>query len=255
MNYDKLLADIRLDLDSPDDIQPSDDQIMLAVADIAQLLDVKAQNTGEGWSVTYQDLHVSANNAVYALQWANFGKPVRVHTIDSSNRNHVTRKIDVIDRQDIENYYSGSAQPLGGEKHNAAAVVVYWENGAPQAEFIPQPGQSAAYRFWFETGEIPEPSLGGSIPVQSPFHRYVRIRAAIQLLGKCRWSRILGEKAADMEPERVIKLSSAHSERIRADLVPTEMEFRKAYEDYIASAHQSGSSYGVPYGGWMEDYY
>jgi hypothetical protein len=257
VNYDRLIADIKLDLDHPDDNQPSDDAIMLAIADIAQLLDVKAQNTGEGWSVTYQDLTVgpNVNPAVYALQWANFGKPVRIHTIDPSNPLHWSRKIQIIDRQDIENAYDGPVAPPGGEKHNASAVVIYWENGAPMAEFIPVPNQNAQYRFWFETGEIAEPAIGGGIPVQGPFHRYVRIRAALQLLGKCYWSRLLGPMAAAMDPERIMKVMSAHAERLRGDLMPTEAEFRRAYEDYIATAHQSGSGYGNPYGGWADDCY
>ena len=56
-----------------------------------------------------------------------------------------------------------------------------------------------------------------------------------------------------MDPEKVMNIISAHAERQRADLVPTETEYRKAYEDYIASSQQSGSGYGTPYGGWADD--
>lgn len=261
MNYDRLIADIRLDLDSPDQHQPSDDAVMLAVADISQLLDVKAQNTGEGWSVAYQDLPVSAGQPIYALSFPDFGKPVRIHTIEPGNRQYWTRKVEIVDRQDVENYYDGPVggpvDPYGGgagaERWKAACAVVYWTTGQPSIEFIPVPNTSCQYRIWYETGEIPEPSPGGSVPVQLPFHRYVRVRAALALLGKCHWSKLLGENAARMDPEKVMKMMADHAERQRGDLVPVEIEYRKAYEDYIATSQQSGTGYGNPYGGWSED--
>jgi len=257
MNYDRLIADIRLDLDSPDQHQPSDDAIMLAVADISQLLDVKAQNTGEGWSVQYQDLSVGPGNSIYPLAFPSFGKPVRIHSIEPGNRLHWTRKVDIISRQDIENYYEGPTGPFSGggnDRWNTACVVASWTNSQPFLEFIPEPNTAVQWRVWYETGAIPEPALGGQIPVQDPFHRYVRLRASISLLGKCHWSKFLGDNAAKMDPEKVMKMMRDHAGRLRDDLTPSVAEYAAAYEEYIATAWQPGVSGGVPYGEWSEDW-
>jgi hypothetical protein len=36
-------------------------------------------------------------------------------------------------------------------------------------------------------------------------------------------------------------------------LLKQEIEYRKEYEEWIATSHQSGTSEPNPYGGWSED--
>jgi hypothetical protein len=254
LNYDRLLSEIRDDLDQPDMSAPSDDAIMRAIGDVSQLMHLQAQNTGEAWSHTYVDLTVSANQPYYALNEDRYGKPVRVYTVDPTDVNHISRKVDLVDRQDIEGYYSGRTVAVDGRKHSAVAMVPYFTDGQAMYEVIPTPAQSATYRIWYETGDIPEPTRGGTIPTQSPFHRYVRVKAATLLLGKCSWSRILGTKANELPPGDVLKLQAAQADRLRPGLVALTAEYEREYKEYIANIQQSGTQevfgYGDHMGGW-----
>lgn len=254
LNYDRLLSEIRDDLDTPDERSPADDTILRAIGDVSQLLDLQAQNTGEGWSVAFFDLIVNANQPLYPFNEAQYGKPVRVYTIDTGDRAHFSRKIELVERQNIENYFNGRQVATAAEKHSAVCMVPYWSNGQASIEVIPTPSQSATYRIWYETGEIAEPTKGGTIPVQSPFHRYVRIKAASKLLGKCFWSKLLGSEPDKINPVDRIKLQQMHAERIRPDLVALEIEYAREYREYIANMIQSGTGEAVPYGGWTEEW-
>jgi hypothetical protein len=256
LNYDRLIAEVRMDLNQPDDFAPSDDLILQKAGDVAQNRHLEQQNTGVGWSIGSKDIQTQPGQPSYSIGLDSlFGKPTRVHTIDPSNRFHVSRKIDFAERQDQDVLYQGpELSIIGSSYHTAACVIFEWQNGQARASFLPTPNGVASYRIWYETGELPEPTLGALIPVSSPFHRYLRISTSIACMGHCHWSRLLGPNAAKMEPERVMTIMERAAGRLEPGLFKQEAEFREIFEDYIQTAWQTGTGQPHGYADWSEDW-
>ena len=254
--FDRLIAEVRVDLHEPDINSPTDDNILQKAGDVVQLRHNEQNNTGVGWSVRSRDITTQPGQASYVMAENEvFGKPQRIHTVDPNNQFHVTGKIPIVERQDIEQYYDGSIRArLGSGYHTASCAVVYWQFGVPYVEFIPVPNGNATYRIWYETGEINEPNLGDNLPITSPFHRYVRVSTALACLAYCRWSRLLGEKPDAIEPERVLKIMQAYQAQLSPGLMKQELEYRAAFRDYIATAWQTGTGEPNPYGGGLDDF-
>lgn len=263
-DYDRIINDCRMvDLDHPDITAPNDDALFGKATDIAQLRHNQAQNSAVGWSVQHFELTTSPGKAEYLIpQGEAFGKPVRVHTIFPQERYHITRKIPVVDIQDVdEYYYLGPEQaPLTGtgggtNRHSAVAFQIYWKFGQPYFRIVPIPNETSQYRVWFETGVIPEPALADNLPVPDSYHRYLRISTSIAILSQCQWTRLLGDDPTRIEPERAMRIMILRRRDLLDGLLKQEIEFRKEYEDHIATSHQAGTGEGNPYGVWAEDYY
>jgi len=254
LDYDRLIAEVRLDLDQPDAHAPGMDLILQKAGDVAQLRHSEQQNTGAGWSLRSYDITTQPGQPSYSLGGPEYGKPVRVHTIDPNNSFHATRKLDMTNRQDVDQLWRGETRArAGGAAHTAVAAIPYWEYNQPKLELVPIPNGNARYRIWFETGEIPEPRLGDTLPVNSPFHRYLRISAAIACLRYCWWSRLLGTEAAGVNPLDAMKAMQAYQAQIEDGLLKQEAEFRRAFEDYITTAFQAGTGEPNGYGDWVGD--
>jgi hypothetical protein len=256
INYDRLIAEVRMDLNQPDDNQPSDDLILQKAGDVVQNRHLDQQNTGVGWSIGSKDITTQPGQPSYSLGLdAQFGKPTRVHTIDLANRYHTNRKIDFIERQDQDMLYQGpETAVVGSGYHTAACVIFEWQNGQARMNIVPTPNGIATYRVWYETGELPEPTLGSLIPVASPFHRFFRISTSIACLGYCNWARLLGLNATKMDPERVMAIMERQAGRIEPGLLKQEVEFRETFEEYIQTAWQTGTGQPHGYGDWAEDW-
>lgn len=256
LNFDRLVAEVRTDLAEPDINSPTDDRILQAAGDVVQLRHNEASNSGVGWSVRSRDITTQPGQPSYLMAENEvFGKPQRIHTIDPQDPFHCTRKIDIIERQDIEERYQGPIQSrLGSSFHTAAAAVVYWEFGVPYIEFVPTPNGQATYRVWFETGEITEPNLGDNLPIAAPFHRYIRVSTALACLRYARWSRLLGDKPDKIDPISAMKIMQMQRAEIEPGLLRQELEYREAFRDYIATAWQTGTGNPSPYGGDQDDF-
>ncbi len=256
LNFDRLIAEVRTDLFEPDINSPTDDLILQKAGDIVQLRGNEQSNTGVGWSVRSRDITTQPGQASYLMTENQiFGKPQRIHTIKPNDPFHVSDKIPIVERQDIEQFYEGPGKSrLGSNYHTAACAVVYWEFNAPYIEFIPTPNGSATYRIWYETGEINEPNLGDNLPSTPPFQRYIRVSTALACLPYARWSRLLGDNPDKTDPMQAMKIMQAYQLQLQSGLMKQEVEFRKAWTDYIATGWQTGTGQPQPYGGYSDDF-
>ena len=257
INFDRLIGEVRTDLLNPDDYGPSDDFILQKAGDVIQNRHMEQQNTGVGWSMGSYDIRTQAGLPSYTVGLdAQFGKPVRIHTIDPSDPYHVTRKVDIVDRQQVDNYYQGSDRAfVGAEHHTAVLAVVEWQAGQPRITFIPTPNGAASYRVWYDVGEVADPTLGAILPVSPPLHRYIRISTSSACVPAASWQRLLGSNAAKMEPERKMALMERQQGVIMGGLVRQEAQFAAAYEDYIQTSFQPGTGSPHGYADYAEDGY
>lgn len=209
IDYDRLIGEVRVDLDQPDPHSPTDDLIMQKAGDEAQLLMNEMGNAPPAWSQRYLDLSVSINQSQYLLSAEHaFGKPVRVHTIDPTDRYHVTRKINLCDRQNIDEFYRGQQTAVYG-KHTAEVMVFWEEPGAHMVEVLPTPAMSCQYRIWYNLGAIDDPRRATDAPVPPEYWRYLRIKTSLSALPYCEWTerdamarvKILGESLLKKELE------------------------------------------------------
>lgn len=249
--YDDVLPQIREDCRNPEIFAPSDDLIMQRIGDIAQLLHTESQNTSVNWDLAYHDLKVKANQGEYELPVGDsYGKAVRIHTIDSGDKYHVSRKVEMAERQRIETAYRGPQTAASGAMHSAEVAVLYWKFGVPFLEIIPKPAQAATYRVWFETGEVPEPRLGDRpIPGLPSFHRYVRVYGSALVLPYCEWTDMVEPGWTKDQKEEAFR-----SRRIElaAAFTPLLDRWTPAWREYIRTERQTGSGRSVGYADYYE---
>jgi len=262
-DFDRIITDCRaIDLDNPDFSAPNDDAIFGKAVDVAQLRHNQAQNSAVAWSIRWFDLKTSPGKAEYPIALGEaFGKPIRIHTVDPADRHHCTRKIPIVEIQEIDEYYRGPAQsPVGGQnRHSAVAFQIYCKFGQPFLKPEPIPNDTSTYRVWLETGEIPEPALDSNLPVPGAFHRYLRISTSLAIISQCWWSRLLGDNPNALRPQDAALMMAAQRATLLGDprthgLLKQEADFKEEYEDWIATSHQSGTGESNPYGGWSEDW-
>lgn len=244
-----------MDLDNPDPSSPNDDLIFLKAADVAQLRHNDAQNSPVSWSLRYWDLQATANKDEYLIpDGEQFGKPARIHTIDLNDRYHVTRKIEVSEIQNVDEFYQGpTTAGYSGNLHSAEVFLFYYKFNVPYLKIVPTPSGSSRYRVWFETGELPEAALGSNLPAPGAFHRYFRISTAVACLGYCYWSRLLGDKPEKIEPEKILQIMRSYQKQLTDGLLKQEVEFARSYDDYIETQQQSGTGQPNGYGDWAGD--
>lgn len=236
--YDQAIADIRLALQNPDNSAPTDDLIMQKLADVCQLLHVQLNNTGTGWSNRPTEISLGANEREYTLNAGQtFGKPVRLHTYDPANPRIETRKIELIDRRDME-AFRGT---------DSAIYYIDAETRQPKLEFLQLWPEARTLRIWWESGEIKDPNLGDLLPVNSPFHRYAVIKAAIATIGACEWA-MLAQKLTPAEAEKAFE---ARRSALEKRLIRQETEFAEAWNSYIWNNRESGTGY-IP--GYADDF-
>ena len=243
-----------MDLDNPDLSSPNDDLIFLKAADVAQLRHNDAQNSPVAWSLRYWDIQTSANKAEYLIpDGEQFGKPARIHTIDVNDRYHETRKIDVTEIQNVDEFYQGPETAVSSALHTAQVALFYYRNSSPYLRLVPTPNGSARYRVWHEIGELPEAGLGSYLPAPAAFHRYFRISTSVACLGYCHWSRLLGDQPEKIEPEKVLQIMRTYQKTLADGLLKQEVEFARSYDDYIETRQQSGTGQANGYGDWAGD--
>jgi len=248
--YDKLIAEIRLDLGQPETHAPGDDLICQRIADAAQILRLQQMASPVQWSAYYYDIQARANTARYSIVPSpqaetlyDLSKPVRIHTIDAADRLHVNRQIRICERQHVGEHYDGPAIAQDGtDKHSAAVMVVDWQDDIPYVEIVPTPREAATYRLWYESGGIPDPTQTSErVPVLAEFYRYLRYKAAFLLLPYAEWNHMDAEKWAARRVE------------LTGGFVPAIQEFEAVWQRYIRTSRQAGSGRANVYAEWYDD--
>jgi hypothetical protein len=254
-DYDRLFGEVRLDCNEPEGHAPNDDLIMQKAGDVAQLLVTELSNAPPGWSQRFHDLEVQPNQAIYQIPVEPFSKPVRVHTIDPDDIFHVTRKIEWCERQNVDEFYRGPTTAIAGwPKHTAMLIVLWWDQQTPpaplptvpdrlvaQVEIVPVPTEIAKYRFWYNTGVIPEPSKNTVAPIPAEWYRYWRVETSLLTLRYCHW------KGRDQEARKgeialIEPVLNRQSER-----------FRDSWEQFKLTNRVSGSQEPSGYASWYLD--
>lgn len=236
VDWERLLSDVRMELDNPSPHNPTDDLLMMKGGDEAQLLLNEMSNAPPGWSQTYHDLPVTPYKAIYDLEGIdNFSKPVRVHTIDPSDQYHNNRKIQTCERQNVDEFYSGAATAsLSG--WSAEVMVFYQEYNVHKVEVFPAPLDAVRYRLWFNTGVIPDPTREAQVPTPPEYFRFLRLKTSLAALPYCRWSN-LSEQQANMKFKQ---LADA--------LLKKEIEQRESWRNFIQTSRRGGSTEPLAYG-------
>lgn len=253
MIFDQLISEVRLDLNYPETWAPTDDLILQKAADVAQLLHNQAQNTAAPWSIGKWDIPVKAGQAEYLLGVEGGAKPVRLHTIDSTDVHHISRKIPIVPMQDVDGYYQGpeTAMHLTGQAHSAEVAVLYWSAGAPYLRFVPTPGNGAEYRCWYEIGVLPEPGLGSQVNVPAPFFRYLRVATAAACARYAQWGRILGMAE---DAKTIQSITQSEQQQLLDTLLKLEIQYARAYQEWTSTPIQSGVGEAIGYGDWAGDW-
>jgi hypothetical protein len=242
-DYDRLIGEVRLDCNEPEAHLPNDDLIMQKAGDVAQLLVNELANAPPGWSQRYYDFDVQPGKAFYPMPIDKaFSKPVRIHTINQGNPYHVTRKIDMCDRQNVDEFYRGPRQALQIVGHHTARVmIISWDLSEPQIEIVPEPVEVARYRVWYNTGVIDEPLQAQKSPVPLEYFRYWRVKTSLLVLRYCSW------KGRDQESR------AAEVKLLEPVLIGQVTEFRAAWNEYKLTNRVLGSQESNAYGAWYID--
>mgnify|MGYP000196172447 CR=1 FL=1 len=244
MNLGQSIIEVQLHLMEPGEGTPSTRQILQKLKDTAQLLHLEMQNTAIAWDVSTFQIFTVSQQADYLIpaDAATFGKDFRVVTINPNDPYHSSREIRRCDIGDNDNFYNGPVvSPSGG--HSAVVCNFFRQAGGIYMKLVPTPSEAGKiYEVWYETAE-PQMSLGSS-PVLAPFERYLNIKAAITLVGLCRWGDLAGKELFDRQMA------------LKAGLVEQAIEYKKAWENWIASDREDGTTTRISYGaGYGEGYY
>ncbi len=246
VDYERILAEVREDCGSPDLHAPTDDQIIQKAGDIAQLLMNQMGNAPPGWSQQYRDLPVIAGKSIYTLAgWDNFTKPVRVHSIDAADRNHINRKVVTCERQNVDEYYDGRTQSSEGG-WSAQVMIFYRQYDVQYVEVLPAPAEAVSYRVWYNTGLIEDPTREAATPVPPEYFRFLRLKTAVAVLPHCLW-------AGKDDPLKFKKLlGSVGTKKIPGTgLLGQVCDYATEWENFIQSSRVTGSQgqdlYLAPY--------
>jgi len=241
LDYDRLIGEVRLDCNEPEAHSPNDDLILQKSGNVAQLLVNELSNAPPGWSQRFHDLDVLPGKAFYPLPIDKaFSKPVRIHTIDQADRFHVTRKVDMCDRQNQDEFYQGPRQAVVG-RHTAWVKVLSWDLAQPQLEVVPEPVEVARYRIWYNTGIIPEPLQDQNPPVPLEYFRYWRVETSLLTLRYCHW------RGRDQVSRK------AEIEFLEPVLLRQSKQFKEAWDQFKLTNRVTGSQEPHGYADWYLD--
>lgn len=236
MNLSQSVIEVRHHLMEPASGAPSDRQIMLKLQDVSQLLHLESQNTGIAWDVANFQIITAVGQADYLVPVAPdvFGKDFRVITAEPGNPYFASREIRRCDMGDNDNFYRGPVQD-NSNGHSAVICNFYRSGQAIYLKLVPSPGVTGkVYEIWYETSGQPMDSMGDS-PVLAPFQRYRNIKTALALIPYCKWGALAGKDAMDQMKTLDVSLSRQ------------ELEYRKAWNDWIASDREDGTTVRVGY--------
>ncbi len=237
IDYNRLISEVRMDCQYPDPHKPTDDLIMMVAGDVAQAMANRMGNAPPGWSQRYFDLQVQANTDTYDVAESDFSKPVRIHTIDPGDPNHVTRKIDDCDWQNVDEFYRGP-ETAQSSRHSAQVMVFWREGSAIRVSVLPTPAESVLYRVWFNTGTIPDPNKGGNAPVPPEFFRYLRAQVSDAVLGHCRWG-------GELKDDVLKAVQDSISKRLRMS--------EREWNSFVLTNSVTGSTSPAGYADWCMD--
>lgn len=243
MNLGQSIVEVRYHLMEPAPGSPNDRQILLKLQDASQLLHLEMQNTSIAWDVANFQIVTAAGLADYLIPATPemFGKDFRVITADPGNSYFTSREIRRCDMGDNDNFYRGPVQS-NSNGHTAVICNFFRQGQAIYMKLVPTPGESGkTYEIWYETASAQMDSLGDS-PTLAPFQRYRNLKAAMALIPYCKWGDLGGKDAMD----RMMAL--------RLTMADQAQEYKKAWNDWIASDREDGTtvrlSYGSDYDYW-----
>jgi len=236
MNLGQSIIEIRQHLMEPAPGAPSDRQILLKLQDVSQLLHLESQNTGIAWDVASFPIITAVGQSDYLIpvDAAVFGKDFRVITAEPSNPYFSSREIRRCDMGDNDNFYQGPVQD-NSNRHSAVVCNFFRSGQAIYMKLVPTPGVTGkVYEVWYETAGQPMDSLGDS-PVLAPFQRYRNLKTALALIPYCKWGALA-------DKELLTQMTA-----LRTSLMDQAVEYKKAWNDWIASDREDGTTTRIGY--------
>lgn len=229
-SFRQMRSNVRLRLDEPRAQQPSDRAVLQKVADYAQRLINRANNTGRAWTLQETILNVTSGQDTYTLNvGSEYGKAIDIYTVDDSNPNHIERSIPFFEVQNMQfdwgvpnnagNWFLGydgspnTAQRMGISRTVEGDVVV---------RVFPVPQLAASYVIQFSTGfVVGNVSLDTTVLLEQ-HHALPETQAALSLLSRARWS---DSSADDRDRRKDLSQSLQYDMEV----------FNKDFEDFIRS--------------------
>ena len=182
------------------------------------------------WAVAETSLTVAAGTEDYPISAVDFGRPVQVRTVWSSNPSHIERDISFFELGDI-NFDWPYPKNVGalmfspdGSPHTAQRMAFFRKSGVDQAyvRVQPIPQQTATYQILYQIGNYADSAALATIPVLPQHHALIELRTALSLLPIAEWT---GD----------IKADSTMREQLAIQLKSDEIELGRDFERYISS--------------------
>lgn len=182
------------------------------------------------WAVAEVSLTVAANQEDYPISAADFGRPIQVRTVWSSNPSHIEQDIMFFELGDI-NFNWPYPKNLGaliynadGSPHTAQRMAFFRKSGVDQiyVRVQPIPQRTATYQILYQIGNYADGAALATVPVLSQHHALIEVRTALSLLPITDWT-------GDVKADVVMR------EQLAIQLKSDEIELGRDFERYISS--------------------
>lgn len=245
LNYDQIIAGVRLDLLEPDEWRPGDDFIMQKAGDVVQELLTDSANTLAEWALRKTE-HTQAQGEqqLVLADAVQMGKPVRVEVFDPYNTRLRPGKVELLGVHNRDSFPGG---------YDAASFYRVAEDQAPVLDFLQPATQQRSIRIWWEWGELPFAAKASVLPVQHPAHRLVRVLTSLATISAAWWSALaqgLTEAQAEkaMEPRRLAITGNALN---GTGLAGQAAQMRQTWDNYKWANREAGEGLMI---GYAEEY-
>jgi hypothetical protein len=222
-SIDEMKAHVKFRLAEPIAHKPSDDQILLNLTTQIQSYLNQVNLSAKPWATGECLLYVQPNQEDYALNAANFGKPIQVRTVYPQNSAHVERIVDFFELGDLNfdwnlpKNFGNLVYNADGSPHTAFRMAFFRKLGTdvPWVRVIPVPQWPATYQILYQIGVYGDTQGLGTVPVLPQHHALIEVRTAMSLLPIAEWS---ADELANAKKRQELALSLGNDEkRLGAD--------------------------------------
>ena len=225
----QMIDNVRLRLGDPRANRPGDFQLLNAICTELRTVKRHRRNTSNVWDFNDLIVNVVANQAVYAINAADFGTPLAVLSWAPQLPTWVARLIPITQPQNMPYNYSLPQNaaawyyPADGSQCAALRCSFYWRNNVPYIEFLPSPYLPCQYKVrYLQSGNAVNDMALTESPVTNEDADIVEVRAALALLATSEWMTPETRDGRDYNSER--------RKDLLVTLTTTERELRRQFE-------------------------
>jgi hypothetical protein len=226
-NLEILLGRVRWKVGSPSDSILGDQVLLDAIFETVDKLTVPLVLSRAQWFGPRFPLDVSPGQEFYSVPVGDFGKPRLVLT-SSTNIEHGTRIVDVVDEPDLIMYHGGG-DPGPAIIHAAQAIAPVYKDGQWFLRIAPIPRLSASYVVIYEPQQSRPGSFGDTAFILQQFDNLLTDKAALKVL-----------PYAANDDQKYARIEK----RLMAEVADTEFWFNR----YRRASHQPNVTRTLSYG-------